>query len=262
MTGPRSNAEWKAWGREDPLFGVASWPGRAKGDADAWNLDAFYAIGATDWRDCERRWRRYGLRPGACVEIGCGAGRMTKPLATTFDEVVALDVSEDMLAVARANASAPGVSYRLTDGVTLALEDASMTAAFSTHVFQHFDDLSTARRYFREIARVLTSGGTMMIHLPVHGWPSMPRLFDGLYRARKRVGDLRALVRQTLLATGLGRPFMRGLSYPIAFFHDELPALGLGDVDVVAFAPQNGAGTQAFVFATRDPSRARTSAQE
>jgi len=28
---PKSNLEWKEWGRNDPLFGVASWPGKQKG---------------------------------------------------------------------------------------------------------------------------------------------------------------------------------------------------------------------------------------
>src|SRR5690348_17421746 len=48
-------------------------------------------------------------RGGTCVEVGCGFGRMTAPLAERFDRVVALDVSDRKST--RLNSSHPSISY-------------------------------------------------------------------------------------------------------------------------------------------------------
>src|SRR2546430_10137557 len=90
----RSNAEWQWLGEHDPLWSVATWHGKEAGNATAWTAEAFLALGASDFADVRRHWDHYGRRQGRCVEIGCGAGRMTSQLCRTFSSVLALDVSE------------------------------------------------------------------------------------------------------------------------------------------------------------------------
>lgn len=251
MKKPGSNSEWEAWGRLDPLYGVAAWAGRAKEESNPWTADEFFELGEADWRDFSKRWQRYGLNPRSCVEIGCGAGRITKQLATYFEKVEALDVSADMIEYARTHLDAANVRYHHSQGTDIPVPDNSITAVFSSHVFQHFDSLDVAHAYFCEIARVLEPGGSLMIHLPVHHWPTMPQVFDGMYRAKKRIGDIRAFVRQRLMEVGIAKPFMRGLSYPIEFFYGELPKLGLESVELSVFATTSNNAAHAFVFATR-----------
>jgi SAM-dependent methyltransferase len=251
MKKPGANEEWKAWGKVDPLYGVASWEGRDKAGPNAWTPEEFYAVGQSDWHDFSRRWERYGLVPDCCLEIGCGAGRITKPLAMRFLRVHALDVSQDMIDYARAHIDAANIEYHLSDGHGVPLPDDSVSAVFSTHVFQHFDSLDTARSYFEEIARVLRRGGSMMIHLPIHSWPTLPGVFSRLYEAKKRLGDARAFARQKLLELGIGKPFMRGLSYPVDLFYEQLPRLGLSDVEISVFATRSNDAPHPFVFATR-----------
>ena len=48
-------------------------------------------------------------RKGACVEFGCGVGRCTIWLARRYEHVVALDVSEPHLALAREKAASEGL---------------------------------------------------------------------------------------------------------------------------------------------------------
>ncbi len=93
----QSNKEWKKWGETDPLYGVAMWKGKEKDGADAWTDAEFYQLGESDWGDFRRRWERYGVSSKSCLEIGCGAGRITKQLSTYFDEVHAADVSDKMI---------------------------------------------------------------------------------------------------------------------------------------------------------------------
>ena len=48
-------------------------------------------------------------RGGVCVEVGCGPGRMTGPLAQMVERVVAVDVSPAMIGGARAAVDAGNV---------------------------------------------------------------------------------------------------------------------------------------------------------
>src|SRR5256885_5891420 len=209
-----SNVEWKRWGELDPLYGVAATTGRARSGPHPWTDEEFYERGRAHWERFLPEWQRYGLDPAHCLEIGCGAGRITAQLARTFTTVHAVDVSEAMIAYAAARVTSPNVHFQVTDGMVLPLERASVTAVFSTHVFQHFDSLEQATRYFGEVARVLAPGGTLMIHLPVHRWPVVPRALELVYHTRKRVGDLRAWLLRPFISRGWARPLMRYLSYP------------------------------------------------
>ena len=103
-----------------------------------------------------------GLRESDTVlEIGCGLGRITRVLAGRARAVIALDVSDEMLARARAhNPDLQRVRWVLGDGVSLgAIEDSSIDACLSIVVFQHFPDPAIALGYILELGRVLRPRG-------------------------------------------------------------------------------------------------------
>jgi hypothetical protein len=63
---------------------VASWAGRERNGPNPWTDKEFYELGA-DWLDFDRLWRQtVGYEPGIVLEIGCGAGRITRMLAGAF----------------------------------------------------------------------------------------------------------------------------------------------------------------------------------
>src|SRR5689334_10746121 len=136
-----SNVEWRRWGEIDPLYGVASARGRERGGAHPWSDAEFHELGARHWAAFQPAWRRYGLDYASCLEIGCGAGRMTAQLAREFGIVHAVDVSRGMIDYAAERVTGTNVQFHLTDGGSLPIPPASVTAVFSTHVFQHFDSL-------------------------------------------------------------------------------------------------------------------------
>lgn len=243
-----SNVEWKAWGQKDPMMGVATRTGKERGGPNAWSDAEFYELGRADWEDFVQRWRRYGLDTSSCLEVGCGTGRITSQLARTFDKTCALDVSEGMIRYAREHVVGPNVVFMLGDGLHVDLPDASVSAIFSTHVFQHFDSIVHASSYFHELARVLKPRGTLMIHLPMHHWPAMPGVFDLLYRTRKLVGDARAWYKRRLIRFGAMHHFMRRQSYSIEYLLDRLPESGLRDVEVVIFRTSKENLTHSFIL--------------
>ena len=65
------------------------------------------------------------------------------------------------------------VHLYVTDGISLPVPDASVTAVFSVIVFLHFDRIEHAEACFREMARALKPGGTIMIQMPLHQWPGI-----------------------------------------------------------------------------------------
>jgi SAM-dependent methyltransferase len=102
------------------------------------------------------------VEPGSRVlEIGCGVGRLTRGLAARAGQVVALDVSAEMLSRARRyNGELDNVTWLHGDGTTLAgVDDRSVDACMSHVVFQHIPDPAVTLGYVAEMGRVLRPGG-------------------------------------------------------------------------------------------------------
>jgi ubiquinone/menaquinone biosynthesis C-methylase UbiE len=249
----KSNIEWKKWGERDPLFAVSTWRGKERGSADAWTDDQFYELGRSDWSDFAAHWEDYGLDRQHCVEIGCGAGRITKHLCNCFQRVTAVDVSQHQLDYAQSRLTAANVAFFLTDGLEIPLENGVCSAAFSTHVFQHFDSHAEAYEVFREIYRVLGIGGTMMIHLPVFQLPDMAiaSLFRPMIALVKRIGDLRAALNRRLLLSGKWRFVMRRLRYERRYLIAALQKIGFAEIEFRAFALHSNNDYHEFVLATK-----------
>lgn len=103
---------------------------------------------------------RYVTDPTALVlDAGCGTGSVGSILSITgYSNIIGLDMSEGMLAKARAR----DVYARLEQGVlgeTLPFETASMTAIISTGVFTAGHAPASS---FDELTRILKPGGTLM----------------------------------------------------------------------------------------------------
>src|SRR4051794_13493555 len=98
---------------------------------------------------------------GTVVDVGCGLGRLTRPLARRARQVVALDVSSEMIERARAlNDGLGNVEWVHGDGESLRpVGDASVDAVISHVVFRHIPDPAVTLGYIREMGRVLRPGG-------------------------------------------------------------------------------------------------------
>ncbi len=95
------------------------------------------------------------------LEIGCGAGRVTRALSRLFGEVYGVDISGEMIARARqALASQPNAHLFQNSGADLAvLGDVTIDFAFSSIVFQHIPSREVIESYVREVHRLLRPGG-------------------------------------------------------------------------------------------------------
>jgi ubiquinone/menaquinone biosynthesis C-methylase UbiE len=234
-----TNTEWRAWGKKDPLWGVASWTGRERDGLNPWTDEEFYELGA-DWLDFERVWRQtVGYEPGTVLEIGCGAGRITRMLAGTFAKVIATDVSSDMIEYARSRIKNEKIEWQETDGDILPAADNSLDAVFSCHVFQHFPSNTVQLQMFKEINRVLKPSGTFLVHLPIHVFPTANGRFSILarygYAVFLRLTKVKAFLKRQVMKFG-GKIYMHGVSVEMEKLFADLQSVGFYDIVFLIFA--------------------------
>jgi SAM-dependent methyltransferase len=95
------------------------------------------------------------------LEIGCGAGRVTRALAKLFGELYAVDVSGEMVRLATdAVRDFPKASIYQNNGKDLTVvPNLQFDFAFSSIVFQHIPSREIIENYVGEVHRLLRPGG-------------------------------------------------------------------------------------------------------
>lgn len=155
---------------------------------------------------------------------------MTRQLARYFDRVEAIDVSKDMITYARRLIDDGNVHFHVNDGVSLPLHDGSVTAVFSTFVFQHFDNTRAAAQIFREIHRIPADGGTMTIQMPVHLWPRPAWAYAFMLATEIFLIQRYADFWRWRLRHGKGKPVVTYLTYDVEWLVHTLTEMGFKDV--------------------------------
>src|SRR5579863_4976963 len=163
----RMREDWNARAREDAGYYVA-FGRRDQGDED------FFATAAEVVTSLENELRRVPPAERAdwkALEIGCGPGRLMRPLSRHFAEVHGVDVSDEMIALAKEKLSGiANVFPHATDGASLTqFADQSFDFVFSYAVFQHIPSRDVVYQYMNEIARVMKAGG--LARLQFNGLP-------------------------------------------------------------------------------------------
>ena len=163
---------WDERAREDAFYFVDNRIQYKDPDAE----ELFWSLGRDDLNGLLTS-LDLSIRPtDEVVEIGCGVGRLTRVIAEHAASVRALDVSAEMLAVARReHAHLQNVAWIQGDGVSLSgIDSGSADLAISHVVFQHIPDPAITLAYVREIGRVLREGGRAGIQVSndpqAHSW--------------------------------------------------------------------------------------------
>lgn len=115
------------------------------------------------------------------LEIGCGIGRLARALAPRVAAILALDVSESMVAIARQRCSdLAGVAIEQTDGFGLPeLAPGSLGLIVAIDSFPYIVQASDAlaHRHIAQAASLLAPGGTLAIfNYSYRGDPHWDRL--------------------------------------------------------------------------------------
>ena len=158
----RMRQDWNERAREDPHYYVAF--GRQQQD-DA----EFFATAADVVRGLrgEAQHLRAPDRPFPshlkALEIGCGLGRIMRPLSADFAEIHGVDVSDEMIRLA--GEKLRGISnahvHHIPKSDLSLFPDEAFDFVYSYAVFQHIPSREIVLRYLTEARRVLKPGGIL-----------------------------------------------------------------------------------------------------
>ena len=149
----RMRQDWDERARKDALYYIVTNAAESE--------EQFAASGEQSVRDILADVEHLLPARATVLEIGCGIGRMLRPLARRFTSVYGVDVSTEMISRARQrHAEVSNIILWLTDGITLEpIRSGSVDLALSYLVFQHIPDASVVETNIRETFRVLKAGG-------------------------------------------------------------------------------------------------------
>jgi SAM-dependent methyltransferase len=163
----------------------ADWNRRATDDANYFVAfgrrhqpdEEFFATAAGTVRQLQIELKRCTGHQAA-LEIGCGPGRLMRPLGREFDEIHGVDISEEMIRLARQRLShTPNAFPELCAGSDLAMFPAArFDFVYSYAVFQHIPSRDIVFAYLRDAFRVLKPGGILCCQL--NGLPPHAPSYD------------------------------------------------------------------------------------
>ena len=181
-------ADWNRRADEDAYYYVAF--GR-RGQAD----EEFFATAADVIRLLEADLKRLPTRDAA-LEIGCGPGRLMRPLAHHFTEIHGVDVSGEMVRRAAENLRETANAHaHLGSGADLSLfADETFDFVYSYAVFQHIPSREVVFSYLREARRVLKIGG--VLRCQINGLPPHAQRYDTWSGVRIAPEEIRAFARE------------------------------------------------------------------
>jgi SAM-dependent methyltransferase len=191
----RHGRDWEELAAADPLWAILAGPDQRGG---RWDTETFFATGEQEIAGMIEVVGQVGglERMERALDFGCGVGRLTRAFGGRFDEAVGVDISEEMVRLARElNNGIPGCSFVVNAKPDLSLFGASsFDLVYTTLVLQHLPRRELLRAYLSEFLRVLRPGGLAVFQtlaylpLPLHLQPR--RRAYGLLRAVGVPGDV------------------------------------------------------------------------
>ena len=166
----RMRADWNERAAEDANYYVA-FGRREQEEAE------FFDTAADVVRGLEQDLKRFTGRDAA-LEIGCGPGRLLRPMSRHFREIHGVDVSDAMIQLARERLrGTPNAFPHHSSGSDLKLfPDEKFDYVYSYAVFQHIPSADVVFNYLREARRVLKTGG--VLRCQINGLPPTAKQYD------------------------------------------------------------------------------------
>jgi SAM-dependent methyltransferase len=189
------------------------------GSGHTWNWDLPAA---------RRRWARrvqmlaaHLHAPMAVLELGCSRGYFTKELAKTGASITAIDISPDLLELARREVPAVNVTFIVENAYAMRFPDNHFDAVVGISILHHLD----IAKGLTEVFRVLRPGGTIHFTEPNMLNPQIA-VQKNIPTIKKRAGDSpdeTAFFKWGLTARLRRQGFVEVRVEPFDFLHPSLP---------------------------------------
>jgi SAM-dependent methyltransferase len=183
-------ADWEELAQRQGYFAVLTHDGRRGVDSSDVATSEFFATGEADIASLLSVAASIvgdDVPLTSALDFGCGAGRLTLPLARRAETVTATDIAPTMLAHARRNAGEAGLgNIRYVESEQLAaLPDAQFSLIVSLLVLQYVP-WAIGQDIIRTLLRVLAPGGVAFLHVMLAPPGEALRQLVRMSRARSR----------------------------------------------------------------------------
>jgi len=102
-----------------------------------------------------------GAHPGPVLEVACGTGRLTIPVAQAGHDITGVDVSPEMVALAQDKA--PGLAFSVQDCRTMEMQRRFGTVFIATNALQHLHRASDIRLFLERVRQCLAPNGILAL---------------------------------------------------------------------------------------------------
>jgi len=130
------------------------------GAGEIWNWES--PAGKFRWKRRVKMLTEFVQPDSALLELGCGTGYFTQEIAKTGANIVAIDISSELLKIAENNVQDKNVSFKEENAYNMTFEDNRFDYILGSSVLHHLD----IKKAISEIYRVLKDGGVIAFTEP------------------------------------------------------------------------------------------------
>lgn len=190
------------------------------GAGEIWNWEG--PAGRLRWKRRVQMLTQHLTAGMKVLELGCGAAYFTRELVPTGAEITAIDVSPELLEMARRNCAASNVSFEIANAYALNYPNATFDSVVGSSVLHHLE----IEQALQQIYRVLRPGGTIaftepnMLNPQIAVQKNLPAVKKWLGDSPDETAFFRWPLRQRLQRAG----FREIQITPFDFLHPKIPA--------------------------------------
>lgn len=212
---------WEGFAQRDPAFYILARRGTSDVLLESGRREVRRIVSALGPQLARRR---------LAIDVGCGIGRLTVPLAAEFERVLAVDVAPTMLHRLRETCAEAGVTNVVPMLATGPWEREEADLVVSCLTLQHVDQVGEIAASIHRVSRCLAPGGLAWVQVD-------SRRRTPLYALRNRLPDF---VLPALWRRGIRRIRRPASTYGALFERVHL-----------AVVTERNAGTERHVFVLR-----------
>jgi SAM-dependent methyltransferase len=154
--------EWEELARLDPLWAILTDTNKQFGK---WDQEEFFATGQVEIDILMRLCGFDRGNNGRALDFGCGVGRLSRGLQSYFGEVHGVDISAEMVRLARQYTPSCAFYVNPVDHLKLFKND-FFDYVYSNIVLQHQPSKEIAKAYITEFIRVIKPKGLIVFQIP------------------------------------------------------------------------------------------------
>jgi len=190
-----------------------------EGAGEVWNWES--PAGKLRWERRVKMLTSHLNQSDKVLEIGCGTGYFTREIVKTGASVTAIDISPELLNIARQEIQDINVAFLLENAYEMSFENSCFDSVVGSSVLHHLE----IEKAISEMYRVLKPGGSMFFTEPNMMNPQIA-LQKNIPALKRKLGDspdetafFRWYIRKLLRKTG----FVEISIQPFDFLHPSVP---------------------------------------